>query len=68
VVFQVQCYSACANYILPAAQKGFVKRGAVVGWHGGAYQGVWSVDLNETTYRRLEKDRIGALSQVKDRP
>lgn len=56
VIFQIQCYSACANYILPAARKGLVKTGTVVGWHGGAYQGVWEIDLDENpeVKRRIE--------------
>lgn len=47
VVFQIQCYSACANYILPAAKNGVVKKGTVVGWHGGAFQGVWEDDIDQ---------------------
>lgn len=48
VSFQRQCYSACANYILPASQNmGLVKKGTIVGWHGGAYQDIWEVDLDK---------------------
>ena len=32
------CFSACANYILPAARKVVIKRESLVGWHGGAMQ------------------------------
>lgn len=46
VTFRAHCYSSCANYILPATRKGVVKHGTVVGWHGGAYQPVWNIDLD----------------------
>ncbi|MGR5266325.1 hypothetical protein ACPV5R_01090 [Vibrio astriarenae] len=47
VIYRVQCYSACANYLLPATKRGVVKSGSIVGWHGGAYQGVWEEDLEK---------------------
>ncbi|EPR4992260.1 hypothetical protein ACU6DI_001267 [Vibrio navarrensis] len=32
------CFSACANYILPAANHVLIKKEAMLGWHGGAKQ------------------------------
>ncbi len=30
------CFSACANYVLPAAKKVVINRNSLIGWHGGA--------------------------------
>lgn len=41
VVIDELCFSACANYIVPAARSVYVKSGAFVAWHGGAFQKTW---------------------------
>lgn len=38
VVVQVQCFSACANYVFPAGKSKRITDGALVAWHGGALQ------------------------------
>ncbi len=38
VIVSQLCYSACANYALPAAKHVLVRSGAMLGWHGGANQ------------------------------
>jgi hypothetical protein len=38
VVIDDLCFSACANYIVPAARSVHLKSGAFVAWHGGAFQ------------------------------
>ncbi len=56
VTFDVQCYSACANYILPSSKNAVVKKGTIVGWHGGAYQEHWEDELesNPDAIARIE--------------
>lgn len=38
VVVDTLCFSACANYVLTAAESVEVEKGALVAWHGGAMQ------------------------------
>lgn len=42
VVIDELCFSACANYIFPAARSVHLKSGAFVAWHGGAFQKTWT--------------------------
>ncbi|PHJ40575.1 hypothetical protein AK966_08375 [Vibrio sp. PID23_8] len=32
------CFSACANYVIPAAKTVLIKNGSLIGWHGGPRQ------------------------------
>ncbi|MDN3699928.1 hypothetical protein QWY96_01515 [Vibrio artabrorum] len=32
------CFSACANYVIPAAKTVIIKEGSLIGWHGGPRQ------------------------------
>lgn len=38
VIVQESCASSCANYIVTASNNVKVKKGALLGWHGGAMQ------------------------------
>jgi hypothetical protein len=42
LIVSERCFSSCANYFIPAATNVIIKKGAVVGWHGGALQKHWS--------------------------
>lgn len=54
VVVDELCFSSCANYILTAAKSVVVNSGAVVGWHGGAFQ---DIDLHNRWYEYLIPNR-----------
>jgi hypothetical protein len=50
VVIENKCFSSCANYILTAAPKVHVLKGAIVGWHGGAFQETWIIGMRWYEY------------------
>ncbi len=59
------CFSACANYILPAAKKVVIKRDSMVAWHGGAMQedDMW----RETVPNEYRSDFFVYLNKVRIR-
>lgn len=59
------CFSACANYILPAAKKVVIKRDSMVAWHGGAMQedDMW----RETVPNEYREDFFVYLNRVRIR-
>ncbi len=51
------CFSACANYVITAANKVTIKKDALVGWHGGARQSdeLWKQSVNPKDHEELLK-------------
>ena len=45
VTIENLCFSSCANYIFTSASSVHVLKGAIVGWHGGAFQQHWKLNL-----------------------
>lgn len=60
------CFSACANYVIPAAKTVSIKNGSLIGWHGGPRQSdeIWKAmapssdkeDLMKFVARLREKE------------
>lgn len=50
VTIENLCFSSCANYIFTSASSVHVLKGAIVGWHGGAFQQHWKLDLSWYEY------------------
>lgn len=46
------CFSACANYLLPAAHHVKIEKGTLLGWHGGARQSnnLWKQSVPEAQW------------------
>ncbi|MGV1720380.1 hypothetical protein [Vibrio furnissii] len=62
------CFSACANYVIPAAKTVVIKDGSLIGWHGGPRQSdeLWQAsaassdkeDLMKFVSRLREKEEV----------
>lgn len=64
VIIDGVCFSSCANYVFTAANKVVVKSGAIVGWHGGAFQkGNW---YKNSWYEYLIPNRVKSKSLYVD--
>lgn len=60
------CFSACANYVIPAARRVLINDGSLIGWHGGPRQSdeIWKAmapssdkdDLMKFVARLREKE------------
>lgn len=50
VVVKRYCMSSCANYIVTASNDVFVSKGALLGWHGGSTQPIYSSYESETSW------------------
>lgn len=57
ITIENACISSCANYIVPAASQTLVRKGAIIGWHGGALQSTWDVDADILTSKK-QQDRF----------
>lgn len=57
------CFSACANYVIPAGNKVTIKKDALVGWHGGARQSdaLWK----QSVPQRYHADLITFLTRIR---
>lgn len=46
------CFSACANYLLPAARSITIKKDTLLGWHGGARQSnaIWKQSIPDSQW------------------
>ncbi|MCG9625544.1 hypothetical protein L1D34_11905 [Vibrio mediterranei] len=49
------CFSACANYVIPAAKTVLIKKGSLIGWHGGPRQSdeLWQASVSSTDKEEL---------------
>ncbi|WJG10136.1 hypothetical protein [Aliiglaciecola sp. LCG003] len=42
VIVRKVCASSCANYVVTASKDAFVEKEAILGWHGGAFQSLYT--------------------------
>lgn len=64
------CASSCANYVLPAANKKYLRKDSILIWHGSAWQSNWHVDQEHretfnthiTLMRKKETDFYADIS------
>lgn len=63
VVVSQLCFSACANYVLPAANSIVIKKDALIGWHGGAKQAdeLWK----QSVPIKYQKDFFAYLNRLR---
>lgn len=55
VVVELTCQSACANYVLPAAPRKIIPKGAIVSWHGS---------MEDEQFKTIEHEYEQAFARV----